>query len=386
MIALTSSLTLLGTYEPVHPATWACPQGPCDIDFGATPTVFTPDGCPTMVAAGNKSGEFYVMRASDLAISGTPLQIMKLNLAFDPLAKGGVGGIPAYWAAGRMLFVTDSGPGINGIPGGVLGLSIAPAPACTLSVAWSVSLPDLGSAQASPTVAGGMVFVGEGSRGRVHAYDAGTGAELWNSGASITGGTFGAPTVAGGKLFVGSWTGFTYSSSGVVRAYSTTVAPPPTCQGTQPITVLGTQTVATGIDSNPLGTAEAFQVTGTGCGNLTSLSLFVDAGSSSTKFIIGLYSDNAGHPGTLLTTSAPVTPVPGQWNTVPVTSTPIAIGTKYWIAEVGVTSGILRFRDTQGGCASETHRPGNLASLPAAWVTDITFPTCPVSGYGSRAP
>jgi hypothetical protein len=325
------------------------------------------------------------MRASDLTNSGTPLQALKFNVAYDPLDKGGVGGVPAYWPAGRMLFITDSGPGFSGIPGGVIGLSIAPAPACTLSVAWTQTLPQLAKAQTSPTVAGGMVFMGEGGTGRVHAYDAMTGGELWNSGDIIGGGTFGAPTVAAGKLFVGSWTGLVATSQGVVRAFSTSVPPPPSCQGTQPITVLGTQALSAGVDSNASNSAEAFQIVGTGCGNLASLSVYVDSGSTATRVVVGLYSDNAGHPGTLLTTGALNSPAMGQWNTIPVTATAIATAGKYWIALLG-TGGIVRFRDSQGGCSSEVSQQTALTSLPNVWTSGRSYTTCPLSAYGSRAP
>jgi|ERR1700674_4609165 len=107
----------------------------CDVDFGATPIVFQAAGCPTMIAAGNKNGSLYVMKADDLAVSGPLWQSVTLNPANDWLGGGGVGGISAYFPGGRMLFVSDSGPGVVGIAGGLVALSVQPAPACTLRVA-----------------------------------------------------------------------------------------------------------------------------------------------------------------------------------------------------------------------------------------------------------
>ena len=115
MIALNASLGLLGSFLPTEPATFPCSGAPCDLDFGSTPVVFQPSGCPTMTAAGNKNGTLYVFRTSDLAANGQPAQALQVNQANDWLGSGGLGGVPAYWAAGRMLFVTDVGAGINGI-------------------------------------------------------------------------------------------------------------------------------------------------------------------------------------------------------------------------------------------------------------------------------
>jgi hypothetical protein len=341
-----------------------------------------------MVAAGNKNGDFYVLRASDLAVSGAPVQTLRLNIAFDPLDRGGVGGTAAFWHAGRMLFVADAGPGVDGIAGGVVALSISQAPACTVSVAWSAALPELQRAQSSPTVAGDVVFVGEGGSGRVHAYDAAAGTELWNSGAVIGGGTFGAPIVGGGKLFVGSWDGFGSSDRGVVRAFAPGADPPPPspCDGTQPTTLFGTQTIGNILDEVPLGMAEAFQITAGGCGQLSSVSLYVDSSSTAARVMVGIYSDGGAHPGALVATGSLTGPTAGQWNTIPMTAMTIAAGEKYWIAVLGGGSGTIRFRDQQGGCISETSQQTNLTALPANWTTGVTYPTCPLSAYGTRAP
>ena len=51
MIALDANLSLLGSFQPVHPA---CQDAQCDWGFGATPIVCQPPGCPTMVVALSK--------------------------------------------------------------------------------------------------------------------------------------------------------------------------------------------------------------------------------------------------------------------------------------------------------------------------------------------
>jgi outer membrane protein assembly factor BamB len=394
MLALTSTLSLLGTYEPPHPAQVPCSGAPCDVDFGATPLVFQPSGCPTLVAAGNKNGSLYVLPAADLAMSSTArLQAIAVNPADDWLGSGGLGGVPAFWAGGQMVFVTDAGAGVTGIAAGVVAFSVVPS-TCRLQLAWSAPLPRLGSAQSSPAVGSGVVFVGEGSSGVVHAYDAATGNQLWNSGTIIAGGTYAAPSLGGGKLFVGSWNGQNFGDSGAIRAFAPgAVMPPPPpppppagCTGTQPAVLLGTQTIQPNGDSNTLGQAEAFQTTAAGCGNVGSISLYLDATSTAAKIVVGLFADNNGHPGTLLGQGSTSAPVAGQWNTIPISSVAVTQNTRYWIALLGAQSGTIRFRDRSGGCSSETSLATNLTALPATWSTGIVYGDCPVSAYGNAAP
>jgi hypothetical protein len=67
MLALTSALSLLGSYEPPQPTKFPCSGAPCDVDFGPTPLVFQPNGCPTLVAAGNENESLYVLPALSVA-------------------------------------------------------------------------------------------------------------------------------------------------------------------------------------------------------------------------------------------------------------------------------------------------------------------------------
>jgi outer membrane protein assembly factor BamB len=391
MLSLTSDLTLQGSYEPPHPNKYPCSGAPCDVDFGATPIVFQPTGCPTLVAAGNKNGTLYLMRAADLAASGQPVQSIAVNPANDWLGSGGLGGVPAYWPNGRMLFVTDAGSGVTGIAAGIVAFSVLPAPTCTLQLAWSKALPNLGSAATSPLVGNGVVFVGEGATGTMHAFNAATGEEVWNSGTTIVGGTYAAPTLGGGKLFVGSWNGQSASDSGAIRAFAPGGSPPPPpppdpCTGTAPSVLLGTQTIGNQMDSNVIGAAEAFQATAVGCGTVGSISLYLDSTSTATKVTAGIYSDNGGHPGTLLGQASTSQPVAGAWNTIPIPATPIVLGGNYWIAILGSQSGTIRFRDAKGGCLSESSASSTLTALPSIWTTGLVYTDCPLSAYGNAAP
>jgi outer membrane protein assembly factor BamB len=378
IVVLDSALSVLGSHEPSHPSSVPCNGAPCDVDFGATPVVFQPSGCPPMVAVGNKDGNLYVMKASTLAASGTPEQTIRLNPANDWLGTGGVGGVPAYWAAGRMLFVTDAGPGFGSINGGVLGLSIDAS--CNLTLAWSRTVGQgAGNPNSTPTVANGVVYVGEGDSGTVHAFDAQTGTPLWNSGA-IGGAVYAAPMVAKGTLFAATWAGFGSADAGSLVAFQPSAPPPPPPPPTGTV-LLGTQTVESQLDQNAAGSAEAFQATSIASGSLARLRIYVDVGSTVTKLVAGVYADAGGHPGALLAQGSITSIIGGGFNDVPVTSASITSGTAYWIAVLAPT-GTLRFRDRNGGCKSETSSQNTLSALPATWTTGVLYADCPISGFG----
>jgi len=384
IVALSPSLSLLGSYEPPHPTNFACSGQPCDQDFGATPIIFQPNGCPTFVAVGNKSGDLFVLTADSVAASGSLWQSVKVNTSDDWLGNGGLGGVPAYWPDGRMLFITDSGPGVAGIKGGISAFSVSQAPSCTLQLAWSVALPALGYAQSSPSVAGGVVFMGEGGSGRVHAYLATTGVELWNSGSLFSGGTFAAPTIAAGKLFIGSWNGFTANDAGSIRAFAPGAVPPPPPGCTPgPCVVLGNQTIEGQVDSNVSGGAEAFQATALSSGTVGSITVYLDSSSTTGVLTTGVYADNGGHPGTLLGQGALSQPVAGAWNRVVVAPVTVTQGGAYWIAILGTQGGVIKFRDRAGGCKSESSLSTALTMLPSTWTTGHAYTDCPLSAYAT---
>ncbi|MGZ4603860.1 MAG: BACON domain-containing protein, partial [Kineosporiaceae bacterium] len=148
--------------------------------------------------------------------------------------------------------------------------------------------------------------------------------------------------------------------------------------------MLGDQTIETAVDSNPAGAAEAFQTTAVASGNLATLTVYVDAGSTASRLVAGVYTNSSGHPGALLTQGTLNAPTAGAWNDVSVTSVPIASGTSYWIALLG-PSGTLKFRDRccGKGTAAETAAQTGLATLPGTWATGSTFKDGPFSAYGS---
>jgi outer membrane protein assembly factor BamB len=379
LVALTGDLDVLGSIEPFHPTNYPCTGDPCDADFGATPVVFKPTGCSTMVAAGNKNGILYIAKTTTLAASGAPEQTLQLNPANDWLGSGGVGGVPAWDATNQMLFITDVGSGVGTTLAGVVGLKVNAD--CTLSVAWSRQLGGGTNPNSTPTVANGVVYVSEGNTGKIAAYNAKTGEPLWTSAGG--GGAFAAPIVANGMVYQGIWDGFTTAAAGTIKAFRPGATPPPPPPPTTQL--VGSQTIQSQQDSNTSGKAEAYQATATASGSVAQITFYLDASSNVAKATLGIYADNgaATHPGALLTQGSSTTLTPGAWNTLAVPAATLTSGTRYWIAILGTGSGTIRFRDGANGCKSETSSQTTLTALPATWTTGTVYTDCPLSAYGS---
>jgi len=82
---------------------------------------------------------------------------------------------------------------------------------CQLNLAWQVRIGPNFASVSPPTVAGGVVYYGDGPGKRLLAFNAVTGALLWSSGSTIQGAIFGAPMVVNGRVFVGAWDGKLYA-------------------------------------------------------------------------------------------------------------------------------------------------------------------------------
>jgi hypothetical protein len=148
--------------------------------------------------------------------------------------------------------------------------------------------------------------------------------------------------------------------------------------------LLGDQVIEGSLDNSSAGMAEAFQATASSTGTLASLTIYLDSSSRSRQIFVGLYTNAAGHPGVLLVLGNSSTPRAGVWNTVSISPVGVTAGTRYWIAVLG-TSGTLQFRDSSGGCSSESSAQSNLAGLPARWSSGPIWSTCRLSAYGSAA-
>jgi flagellar hook assembly protein FlgD len=125
-------------------------------------------------------------------------------------------------------------------------------------------------------------------------------------------------------------------------------------------------------DSNSVGQAEVFQTTATS-GTVGSITFYLDAKKAATTVYLGLYADNAGHPGTLLTQGSSSAPTKGGWNTIGVTGASVTAGSRYWIAILGTAGGKPYFRDRgSGSCASEGSAQTTLTQLPATRQIEVS--------------
>jgi outer membrane protein assembly factor BamB len=165
VVKLDSALSLIAYDQPVFPC---CKT---DLDFGSAPVLFQATGCPAQLAIQNKDGELMVYNRDSIA-SG-PVQ--RIVVPVDSNFKHG------------MLVFTES------------------SPSCTLTTSWNTRNGVGGTTNSPPTVAGNVVYESNGRSGVVYAYDALTGAVLWNSGTACGGPVWSSPTVVNGMLFVVSW-------------------------------------------------------------------------------------------------------------------------------------------------------------------------------------
>jgi chitodextrinase len=145
--------------------------------------------------------------------------------------------------------------------------------------------------------------------------------------------------------------------------------------------LLGNQTIQGSADNNPAGSPEGFRYTAVASGPAASISFYVDSGSSATSLNLGIYTDNAGHPGTLLANGTVTAPKSASWNTATLlTNVTLTSGTTYWIGFVG-TGGQLNYRDQGSGSCSESSSAGGLSALPTTWTSGQSWPSCTLSAY-----
>ena len=183
-----------------------------DVDFGATPLLYQPPGCPAQLAAMNKTGALLIYGRDGIG-SGPRQRLQMANQALSE--QGDFIGLPAYAPGLRLLYVnnpSDSSPGIY--KHGLVALRVGTD--CKLSRAWQRVVGSQATATTeypsiSPTVANGVVYVARSIDGVVYAFDAASGKQLWNSGSQIVGRILAGVTVANGQLLVASTKGTLYA-------------------------------------------------------------------------------------------------------------------------------------------------------------------------------
>ena len=199
VVELGPSLRVLGANYPNLNTVPGLVSG--DRDFGSTPVLYRPAGCPTQqVVAKNKFGLLLVYAEGALNAGFTQL------LEMATLKHGQFNGDPAWDPRTNMLYVSSSsdsttGPYRHGL------VALRAGTDCQLSLAWQQTVgPNLGTVSVSPpVVANGVVYYGDGPGNTERAFDAATGRLLWSSGPTISGGLYAEPTVVNGLLYVPSW-------------------------------------------------------------------------------------------------------------------------------------------------------------------------------------
>jgi outer membrane protein assembly factor BamB len=190
VVELSSRLRVLGANYP------GLTGG--DVDFGATPILYQPLGCPPQVAAKNKTGVLVVYDRGD--VSAGPTQRLQVASVSDYQFNG----IPAWSDATQLLYIGNSSDSNSDTTKhGMVAFSVDAN--CQLQLAWQTTVGPNFASVSPPIVAGGVVYYGDGSGNQLLAFDATTGAQVWSSGSTIKGGIYGAPTVVNGRVFVGAW-------------------------------------------------------------------------------------------------------------------------------------------------------------------------------------
>jgi len=146
---------------------------------------------------------------------------------------------------------------------------------------------------------------------------------------------------------------------------------------------VGNQAIASVTDSNPQGTAQAFQATAQSSSLLTQIQVYLDKTSTATKLVAGVYVDASNHPGSRRAQGTLTTLKAGAWNSVAIPPTSIVSGQRYWIAVLS-SSGQVVFR-VDGGSAGvmETSRSTTLTTLPSTWTTGNIYGNGPMSAFGA---
>ncbi|HEV3425430.1 MAG TPA: PQQ-binding-like beta-propeller repeat protein [Paraburkholderia sp.] len=197
VVALTSSLAVTASNSPMTPTTQ-------DADFGATAPLFEPRGCPTMLAAFQKTGNLFIY--DQATIQSGPTQTLNIS---QPRDSGTNIGLPAYDPVLKQLYMAAPSHSPTGFDNhGLLALGISGT--CSVSLAWQqpVGKDTVSDNPAiSPIVANGVVYYADGIANQVFAVDAKSGQILWSTdslpvGERPTGPILTSPTVVNGQLFV----------------------------------------------------------------------------------------------------------------------------------------------------------------------------------------
>lgn len=218
VVSLTTALAVYTAAGPAVPGV--------DVDFGATPTLFQAPGCPPQLAAMNKSGALFVYDRTAAMNTGPRQRIQITGTQYTD--NGNFVGEPAYDPGRNRMFFGSPSDASATYKHGLIAMNEGAN--CQVSLAWQqqVGLNNVSynNPVIPPTIANGVVYYADGDASRLFAFNADTGARLWNSGTLIAGGIFAAPTVVNGHVYVSGYTDHTVWAFGLNGAALPNVVAP----------------------------------------------------------------------------------------------------------------------------------------------------------------
>jgi outer membrane protein assembly factor BamB len=187
-----------------------------DADFGSTPLLFQPPGCPPLAAAYAKTGQVYVWRRDALA-SGP---IWSFYAGPSDISNAFVGE-PSYSPELNMLIVSDGraydSEGAIAHFDAIMAFAVGPG--CALPDAPTWITPDIGRGPKAPAlIVGSLAFVVGGFQPGVFALDVGTGEVLWST--SFAAAVLAPPAFGADQVYIGD-------TSGALSAIGVGPTPPP---------------------------------------------------------------------------------------------------------------------------------------------------------------
>ena len=194
-----------------------------DADFGSTPLLFQPPGCPPLAAAYAKTGYIYIWRRDSLAsgpiwsFHGGPSDISST-----------FAGEPSYSPDLNELVVADARAydDTGAISHFDAVTAFAVGPGCSFPNAPTWVSPDVGRGPKAPAlIVGDLAFVVGGFDPDVYVLDATSGAVVWTTG--MNGAALAPPAFGDDQVYLGD-------ASGTLTALGIGPAPPPPPPPTPP--------------------------------------------------------------------------------------------------------------------------------------------------------
>ncbi len=150
-----------------------------------------------------------------------------------------------------------------------------------------------------------------------------------------------------------------------------------------PVFVMGDKTQEPWVDIKAQGIAQAYQVTPPKTAIVNTVQVYLDASSTATEIVAGIYKDSNNHPGTLIAQGKLSALKSGTWNSVPIPIAAVTANQHYWIAILG-SKGQIGFLDRIGSGTSlvETSASSKLTTLPSTWTRSAQKANSDMSVFG----